>query len=211
MGWISTTVIYPDTTVHYEIYKNPEDTPDSGTLIESGKKEFDTWGYKTIKLDKQYFLEKGDTYSVIIKQTLIDQDEDGNAITIYAYTFPFLINYNSASGLKASAVINPGESFYCINGEWYDFSSVADQIRELTYESVVNDGWGEYLVNGLDDIVVDNYPVPIQDLNMFLPPLLTSAGTAIKHIIYAQSAENGIVMLPVRWKYQTTAALLFPH
>ena len=159
LGWISTTVIYPDTTVHYEIYKNPEDTPDSGTLIESGKKEFDTWGYKTIKLDKQYFLEKGDTYSVIIKQTLIDQDEDGNAITIYAYTFPFLINYNSASGLKASAVINPGESFYCINGEWYDFSSVADQVRELTYESVVNDGWGEYLVNGIDDVLIDNYPI----------------------------------------------------
>ena len=159
LGWISTAVIYPDTTVHYEIYKNPGDTPDSGTLLESGEQRFDTWGYKTIKLDKKYFLEKGDIYSIIIKQTLIDRDEDGNAITLYAYTFPFLINYSSASGLRASAVINSGESFYCINGEWYDFSSIADQVRELTYESVVNDGWGEYLVNGIDDVLVDNYPI----------------------------------------------------
>ena len=163
LGWISTRTVFENTTVYYEIYKNPEDgIPDSGTLLESGQQTFFDPGYKSIALDNKYFLEKGEKYAVVIYNIVpYYSDEDGE-MTTYGLIFPVTCLFHEEDR-RACGVVNEGESYTGYLDSWGDFSEAVSGIRELKYENTCQyytpEEMDRYFKNGVEDILVDNLPI----------------------------------------------------
>ena len=98
--------VLPDTSVHYEIYKNPtEGVPDSGKLLAKGDNSHIWGGSHRIDLKKEYNLKKGEIYSIVLTMTHRAEDE--------SIRFTDVIPYASNIGpdVKANGIINKGESF----------------------------------------------------------------------------------------------------
>ncbi len=163
IGWISTFVFLQDTTIHYEIYKDPEEgAPDSGILLESGEQTFEYTGYGGIQLKNKYFLKEGERYSVVILQSAPYYDEQGGEMTVYPVSFPHN-DVLSADGRRIRTVVNEGESFLGVYDRWDDFSVITPGISQQLYEGIfyymTEEEAAETYVNGAEDFVVDNLPI----------------------------------------------------
>lgn len=149
----------PMTTVHYAVYKGVENgDPTSGTLLEEGENSHSLGGYQRIDLKKEYFLRKGERYSVVITQTHDSDDEELSDIV-------FSVAIETDPGATVTGIINPGESFMMADGQWYDMADNVTKSHwiDMVYEETIAE-WGEEDFNesvprGKDGIAIDNFPI----------------------------------------------------
>ena len=156
---ISSMVCKPMSTVKYQVYKDVTDTPESGTLIESGEvfKQFS--GYQRIDLSEVTFLPKDTKYSVVITQEAKNEDDDNYT----PVTVSVCENYNAAKGAKLHSVINPGESFINYGEGWKDFSTMKEDAEKVFFDRETSN-YSPSLIqktypNGAKDFQVDNFPI----------------------------------------------------
>ena len=156
---ISYMVMTPRTTVHYAVYKDVEDSdPSSGVLLEEGENTHALGGYQRVDLQGEYFLHKGEKYAVVISQKH-DSDQGALSDVVLSYTVEDLPD------IRLTGVINPGESYMQINGEWFDLAE--DDNREMwidfTLQVVINDRgeekFNQEVLRGRDGIAIDNFPI----------------------------------------------------
>ena len=106
----------PTSNVSYEIkiYTNLSDStnPTSGTLADTITGTTEYAGYYTVPLEDPTYLEKDDTFSVVVKLT-----KSGD--TVYIGTDCSI----TASWYKIVATANAGESFYLSGSAWVDYGS----------------------------------------------------------------------------------------
>ena len=96
----------------YKNLSNPED-PTSGTLLTTKTGTVSHMGYTKLSLDKEYEINTGETFSVVV-----EQKADGKATPMYCDRFQNDDSYESRS------VSAKGESFVSKNGDnWEDISA----------------------------------------------------------------------------------------
>lgn len=150
-----------NTTVHYEIYKNPEaDNPSSGTLLEKGDTLHAYMGYYRIDLNGEYFLRKGERYSIVLTMT----HKDSSGAEVYTDTVPYAANIHPKNSPKPNGVINKGESFLYADGKWSDMSELKSSLIDSVYQYCSDtDDLDHVLISrnpeGKENFVVDNYPI----------------------------------------------------
>lgn len=147
--------VLPDTSVHYEIYKNPtEGVPDSGKLLAKGDNSHIWGGYHRIDLKKEYNLKKGEIYSIVLTMTHRAEDE--------SIRFTDVIPYASNIGpdVKANGIINKGESFLFSNGNWTDMSYLVNSLSKHVYSQSIKENLpDDFKALNSNDIAIDNYPI----------------------------------------------------
>ena len=160
LSQISFMTTTPLTAVHYEIYKDVEDDdPSSGIKLEEGDSYHMLGGYQRIDLKKEYFLHKGEKYSVVITQTF---DFDGS--DQFNLIFPYALEM--VEGVKLTGVINEGESYFFVNDDWNDISDPEwkDYFINAIYQELIKEEGSEeavlaFLPKGKDGIAIDNLPI----------------------------------------------------
>ncbi len=152
---IAYKTVIPDTSVHYEIYKNPnDDNPASGELLDKGDKSHKWGGYHKIDLNGEYELKKGEKYSVVL--TLTYKTEDGT--TNYTDVIPYASTLQQA--VVANGVINKGESYLYKDGKWIDIGNMKDTLAKQAYEANLAENLpDDFKAQSVEDIAVDNYPI----------------------------------------------------
>lgn len=154
---ISYTTALPDTEVSYEIYKDVDETPSSGVLLENGVSSHNFAGYHKIDLQDEYPLKKGDKYSVVL--TMKRTADDGSVV--YTEVFPYSTEF---SGIKVRGIVNKGESYLYKDGKWTDMSEMKDSLIERAYKQLkgklgTKDTFTPISLDSKDTFTVDNYPI----------------------------------------------------
>lgn len=148
-----------DVKVHYEIYKDIKNgNPASGTLLEKGDASHKYAGFYTLDLSGEYFLKKGEKYSVVL--TMTHKDSEGNT----NYTDVFAAGANRKAAYVTNGVINAGESYLYSGGKWTDMNEIKESLIDKTYEKCLNDDGIAKLINKFNDdgrngFSIDNYPI----------------------------------------------------
>ena len=146
-----------DSTVHYEIYRDPDpNEPDSGELLEEGDVVYRYNGLHRADLKGEYYLKKGERYSIVISERY-EKDE------AVKYSETYTGSFTQAERLKINTVINPGESLIYSNGAWSDIKDSVKRLVDNEYDLAV-DYYGQevadaILILGKDSIIIDNYPI----------------------------------------------------
>ena len=156
---ISYVTVNPETTVRYAVYKDVEDDdPTSGVLLEEGENTHTFGGYQRIDLKKEYFLKKGEKYSVVISQSHDGEEGKESDITL-SYAL------EDRDNVTVTGVINQGESYFFNDDTWYDLGDedTKSGFIDLLYKEFVSE-WGqeefeEYVPGGKDAIRIDNFPI----------------------------------------------------
>lgn len=148
----------PDTEVNYEIYKDVDDIPSSGTLLESGAVRHNFAGYHKIDLNGEYQLKEGDRYSVVLT---MKRTADDNSV-VYTEVFPYSTEFSG--GLSVKGVINKGESYFYKDGKWTDMSEIKDSLIERAHRQLVDKlgskkTFTPISLDSKDTFTVDNYPI----------------------------------------------------
>ena len=136
---ISCETTYPNTTVKFEVYLLPDkfNSPTEGLPMVTKTATFDYGGFHKVDLenDEQFIIMRGQSYAIVVTQTV--PDASGND--------SYAIGLKMGSG---KAVVNEGESFLMVDGEWLDLSDPA--LQEELYRSAEN-------AEGATS--VDNFPI----------------------------------------------------
>ncbi|MBR2715350.1 MAG: hypothetical protein IKB73_03985 [Ruminococcus sp.] len=145
----------PNTSVHYEIYKNLRNSnPDSGKLIEKGDKTHEWGGYHKIDLKRKHKLKKDEKYSIIVTMTHKTNDNSN----LYTSVIPYANSIKDSA--KVNGIINKGESFIFSDGEWNDLVNVKDELSEIAYNQNIKENLpDEFKAQSKDDIAIDNFPI----------------------------------------------------
>ncbi len=145
----------PDTSVHYEIYKNPNDgNPDSWKLLEKGDNTHKWGGYHKLDLNKEYELKKGEKYSIVLTMTY--KTDDG--ATCYTDVIPYATSLQHS--VTAKGIINKGESYLFTDGKWNDISNMKEALSEQAYKQNEKENLPDvFKAKDTDGIAVDNYPI----------------------------------------------------
>ena len=116
---ISCETAAPGTKAQYSVYLLSEgfDDPQDGVEVASGEKTFEYGGFHKIKLDEPVKIQKGQSYSIIL--TLITTENKYNVNLHWAYGEDLAKTFDMAMWVKG--VVNAGESFVKLDGEWNDF------------------------------------------------------------------------------------------
>ena len=139
LRYVSCETTYPGTSVTYEIYllADEHSDPTDGLLmdtVEAGPYEFG--GFHKSGLNVPFTVMKGQSYSVVVTQRVPeDSGEESYAFSIQQ-TF------------SGTAVINEGESYVQIDGEWRDFGD--EEFRNSLLDGAGRDS---------DSHETDNFPV----------------------------------------------------
>ena len=149
----------PATTVHYALYKDVTDgDPTSGILLEESENTHAISGYQRIDLQNEYFLHKGEKYSVVISQKHTVDEGEKSAVSV-----SYAIDYRPQT--TVTGVINEGESYFLSKDRWYDLSEdeTKNVLIDFVYNEVVSE-WGqeqfdEDVPKGKDGIIIDNFPI----------------------------------------------------
>ena len=131
LGSVSFFTVQDDTKYEVSIYKNPEnaDDPTSGELLETQEGTVAHMGYTKLKLNKTYNIDKGDKFSVVVKQTV-----DGKAADIYLDESEDVGYYNNISVSKA------GESLASKDGKtWEDLSASGNKNLRIKAFTKINE------------------------------------------------------------------------
>lgn len=145
----------PDTSVHYEVYKAPQDgNPDSGELLEEGDSVHRFGGSHKIDLRQTYRLSKGEKYSVVL--TMTRKTDDG--ASVYTDVIPYATDLPGE--ITAKAVVNKGESFLYSGGKWLDMTEMTDELKKTAYEQNLREAMpANYYAKSADNVVIDNFPI----------------------------------------------------
>ena len=140
-------------------------SPTDGALIASAEQIFPLGGYHRLELDSfeaSPVFFKGQKYSVVVSQ----RDAAGRSVFVLSYAYA----RTDASAMhkkapwtvysETKAVVNPGESFLSVNGEWIDWAG--DRRTQIVNEL-------EAVFQA--DMQIDNFPIKAYgDLFAFLDP-----------------------------------------
>lgn len=159
---ISYMTVNPETTVHYAVYKDVEDDdPTSGVLLEEGENTHALGGYQRINLQKEYFLNEGEKYSVVIAQKHeTDEGELSDISLSYAL--------EQRDDTTITSVINQGESYFLYGDTWFDMADedTKSGFTDLLCTDIIAEWWGgdaeaflEDIPKGKDAIHLDNLPI----------------------------------------------------
>ena len=144
---ISVMTTIPGTEMSYAVYLLPDDfdDPEDGVKIAEGTAEpFEYGGYHRVSINASKVIPKGQKYSVVTSEMADNGysyrlgSEDGSYIPLKTN----LVRPEN-SPLYHKAIVNKGESFCRINGEWKDICDSAVQEELL----------------GFDDYCLDNFPI----------------------------------------------------
>ena len=137
LGSVSFFTVKDDTKYEVSIYKNPEEgKPNSGELLEKLEGTIEHMGYTKLDLKKAYNLDKGDRFSVVVKQTV-----NGSPTDFYIDKYSnddFYVNF---------CVSHEGESYLSKDGnEWEDVSAEGDRnLRIKAFTKINESASGEEL------------------------------------------------------------------
>lgn len=150
----------PETSVHYEIYKNFHDgDPASGTLLDEGDNFHEFAGSHKIDLSGEYFLKKGEKYSVVL--TMKYKSENGEASV---YTDVLSVGANIFNNTRVYGIVNEGESYLYTDGKWSDMVNekdrLIDEVLRICAEEIESD-FSDVMesIDGKEDISIDNFPI----------------------------------------------------
>lgn len=180
---ISVALLYPGTTVNYEIYTGVTSNvdPTQGTLKAEGSKTFTNKGYFTIPLDKSVDLSKGERYSVVINVCVQSGSEEYSILAC-------------ETNIGGNNVIDVSEnqSSYYENGQWNKIDSSTTvlnyKIGNAVVKAYTNDA--EKLIDGDvdgDGVVSINDSTAIQKYCAFLITL------SDKQLEAADVDKNGVI------------------
>ena len=117
---VSCQTSIPGTKVTYDVYLLGDyyRTPVDGVKFASVSEEYSYGGYHKATLDEPVRLQKGQHYSIVVSQKAPD---GSNAFSIqYGPNKDIVIYANGSS--YCEGVVNPGESYVDIAGDWLDYS-----------------------------------------------------------------------------------------
>ena len=147
----------PDTQVRYEIYKDiKKDDPESGTLLEKSVHSHKYPGSHVIDLNKEYTLNKGDRYSIVLTM------KNGDT---YTEIFPYSTRLDTeiVEGLSVNGIVNQGESFLYTGGKWTDMTEMKDILLQRAYlqctQNIASDKALPDIELDKKTFTVDNYPI----------------------------------------------------
>ncbi|MBR2547527.1 MAG: hypothetical protein IKF07_04975 [Eubacterium sp.] len=130
---LSVMTAIPGTEVEYSVYLLPDGfkDPEDGSLIAKGKTgQFAYGGYHRFRIDASTVIPKGQKYSVVTYETADkdyqyrDSAPDGS-YTSYKSFYDMPIQTDSYS----KVIVNEGESYCTVDGEWKDISDSNVQIE----------------------------------------------------------------------------------
>lgn len=148
----------PGTHVTYDIYLLPADYshPQDGVKMATEEATYEYGGFHKVTLSTPVTLQKGQSYGIVVTQTV----PNGK----YAYSMQLAIGKPYAMEMNlpyyCESVVNKGESFVCIDGEWTD----------LTDTSLIAEYWKDLY----DKLAFDNFPI-----KGYSTPLSTEKGIRI--------------------------------
>ncbi|MBO4864880.1 MAG: leucine-rich repeat protein [Eubacterium sp.] len=130
LGYVSFFTVQDKTNYEVSIYKNPANgKPNGGTLLEKLEGSIDHMGYTKLKLKSEYKINKGEKFSVVVKQTV-----DGKAADIYCDESGDLIY------VKNNSVSKPGESYASKDGNtWEDLSASGNKNLRIKAFTRINE------------------------------------------------------------------------
>lgn len=150
----------PKTETTYEIYKDIKDgDPASGTLLEKGVDRRKYAGVHKVDLKKEYPLQKGEKYAVVLT---MKRAADENDSMVYTEVFPYSTEFSS--GLTVRGIVNRGESYLYADGTWSDMSTMKDSLIERAYtqcneELGARKNFTPIKLDSKATFTVDNYPI----------------------------------------------------
>ncbi|MEF2920130.1 MAG: lectin like domain-containing protein [Acutalibacteraceae bacterium] len=158
---IGYTTATPNTTVHYEIYKDiKDDNPESGTLLEKGDTTHQWSGLHRIDLKDKHKLQKGEKYSVVLTMEYIDENGKSKYTEIFSCgaNIPFI---EAKMVAPINGIINKGESYIFTGGKWNDMTDRKDTLLKQAYNEIVKDPLvpETFKPHSIDDVDIDNYPI----------------------------------------------------
>lgn len=132
---VSCQTAIPGTKVTYDVYLLIDDfsDPEDGIKVASEEATYPYGGFHKITLSKPVFIQKGQYYSIVIKQ--VEPEENKYAFSIQYGASKELAIFSNASSYSVG-VINPRESYACIDGEWDDmaYSNLYEQAMGDLYD-----------------------------------------------------------------------------
>ncbi|MDO4290105.1 MAG: C1 family peptidase [Eggerthellaceae bacterium] len=136
----------PNTAVSYDLYllDAADAAPTDGTLAAHAEAVYEYGGYHRLTLDRDAWVPvgAGQTYAVVVTQQCVD--EDGSATYLQSVAMNDSSRDDDApareAGFECVAVVNEGESYTCVGGEWVDWAQVAGALKAAN-ESVVFDNF----------------------------------------------------------------------
>lgn len=138
---VSCQTAIPGTTVSYEVYLLSDSftDPQDGIRVASEEETYEFGGFHKISLSTPVLLQKGQKYSVVITQIV----PDGR--------YAFSMQYGTGEALAElfdqtswqNGIINKGESFICIDGEWLDLDDpdLLERLSEGLYDMYTCDNF----------------------------------------------------------------------
>ena len=117
---ISCQTSAPGTTVEYKIYilNNSFTSPEDGVVVASGSKSFEYGGFHKIALDNPVLIQKGQHYAIGITEIGMDGLYNVNLQAAFSKEVSESMDLDN----WVVGVVNPKESFLCLDGKWVDYS-----------------------------------------------------------------------------------------
>ncbi len=122
----------PNTTVHYDVYllEDGDAVPTDGTRVSGAVETYRYGGFHKAKLDTPVRLEPGQCFAVVVTQEVEENGKKGYALSIQGATSEYGAEKENRP-IYAVGVINPGESRFLFEGEWYDLTDTIVQAALL--------------------------------------------------------------------------------
>lgn len=134
---VSTNTSTPGTTVTYTVYRLTEDakSPEDGSPVSQVTEEYEFGGYHRVDLPEPVLFSDGEQYSVVVE--LVKPSGNHEILTTLGLSKEGAEAIEQATGQLPSsysnAVVNEGESFLLMEGEWCDWSEVTPLIEDGKY------------------------------------------------------------------------------
>ena len=151
-----------NTDVHYAVYKDVSDgSPESGELLEEGDSSHRFAGSHKLDLKNEYYLEKGEKYSVVLTMTYTGDDGSTSYTDVIPYaTNVFGYDSNKDNEAVAKGVINKGESYSFRDGKWKDLTEIKDELAKTALEEDnTRNVPDNFKALSIDRITIDNFPI----------------------------------------------------
>lgn len=129
-------------TADYKVYilANDFENPEDGLLVAEGSQQLQYAGCYSVDIDSKPIIQETQFYSVVV--TFFDKDNKYYRRNVFVE--PDTDVQQKLNSMKC--IVNERESYYYMNGEWFDLKNYIDEQRE----------------NHTDDInkkIFDNYPI----------------------------------------------------
>ena len=199
----------PNTKVTYELYRLKEGykNPKDGTLLTTVSETYPYGGYHRIRLNEEFFINKGQSYSVIVTQ----QAEDGYKIIADNALNQAGMGYANSIGNHytnyAVGIINTGESFVFSEGNWQDWKEIVAEIQRspdirvpvfgtiYDYDNLPIKAYSAPIAAPIDSISLDKTALSLNaGAGTVLKAAISPANATIKDVIWVSSNPAAVTV-----------------